>query len=170
MTREGALLVTIGFTLVLIGLGVWAWRRRVRRDSGVVVPWGEVPSAARTIRDVPVFYVATTAYGQPLERLAIAGLGFRSRAHLTITDAGLALALTGQPTIWLAAERILECAQATVAIDRVVEPGGLVRLAWDAAGTTVETYLRPQDVPARTLVGEIVALLPSATHSTGTNA
>jgi hypothetical protein len=165
MTREAALIVTIAFALVLIGVLAWAWWRRTRRDSGLAAPVGEAPADAATLFTHEALYVATTRHGEPLERLAIRGLGFRSRADLTVTSAGVALDLTGQPRFFLATERIVEVAQATVAIDRVVERDGLVRISWrvDAdgthSGTVVDSYIRPQDASARVVCDEIDALL-----------
>lgn len=166
MTREGALLVIIAVTAAVLALLGWAWWRRSRRDSAIAPPVGEAPAGAavRSIHDS--LYVATTKHGQPLERLAIRGLGFRSRADLSITDAGLALDLTGQPRFFLPVARILEVAQATVAIDRVVERDGLVRVAWRTEdGTVVDSYIRPRDASSRAVADEIGALLtPTGTE------
>lgn len=165
MTREAALLLTIAGALALIAVLVWAWSRRTRRDSGFAPPIGEAPADATVIRTHEALYVATTRHGEPLERLAIRGLGFRSRADLTVTSAGVALDLTGQPRFFLPTERIVEVGQATVAIDRVVEPDGLVRIAWRIdtdgthPGTVVDSYLRVQDASARAVSDEIGALL-----------
>lgn len=169
MSREGALIVTIVLAVLLIGLGVWAWRRRARRDSGIIAPVGEVPEGARTVAALPALYVATTRRGEPLERLAVKGLGFRSRGDITVTDAGVAIDLTGQPRVFLALSRIVEVAQATVAIDRVVERDGLVRLSWRTDdGPVVDSYFRPQDASARALADAVRGiLLPT---QTGTDA
>jgi len=177
MTRELVLLLIVAFTVVLIGVGVWAWLRRRRRDAGLTVPYGEVPDGATTTATFTGLYVATTRHGDPLERLAIGGLAFRSRVDITVTDRGVALDLTGQPRIFLPATDISDVAQATVAIDRVVEKGGLVRVTWPAGDTPVDSYLRAQDASARTLTDAIAAILPaptspqtSTTTPTGTDA
>ena len=160
MTREGALAVIVLVTLALIAVLVWAWWRRTRRDSGLEPPVGEAPAGATTLSTHEALYVATTRHDDPLERLAIRGLGFRSRADLTVTSAGVALDLTGQPRFFLPTERIVEVAQATVAIDRVVERDGLVRISWRVdADTVVDSYIRPQDASARAVSDEIGALL-----------
>lgn len=162
MTREGALLVVVLVAVALLALGGWAWMRRARRDRGLVAPVAEAPSDAATLVVFPMLYVATTQHGAPLERLAIRGLAFRSRADLTVTDAGVALDLTGQPRVFLATGRIADVGQATVAIDRVVEPDGLVRLAWRLdEGTVVDSYLRPQDASARAVADAISGILTS---------
>jgi hypothetical protein len=152
--------VIVLITLALVALLVWAWWRRTRRDSGLEPPVGEAPASATTLSTHEALYVATTRHDDPLERLAIRGLGFRSRADLTVTSAGVALDLTGQPRFFLPTERIVEVAQATVAIDRVVERDGLVRISWRVdADTVVDSYIRPQDASARAVSDEIGALL-----------
>lgn len=166
MTREGALLIVVAVAVVLLGLGVLAWRGRTRRDAGLAAPFGEPPAEAATTMTSSGFYVATTVHGRPLERLAIRGLGFRSRAQVTVTDAGVVLDLTGQPRMFLPLARIDAVERATVAIDRVVESGGLVRLTWRASRSDaapaqrVDSYLRPQDESARALAAAISATLP----------
>ncbi|MEZ3160227.1 hypothetical protein AB1K54_06705 [Microbacterium sp. BWT-B31] len=166
MTREGALVVTIAVVLVLFGALAWAWMRRRRRDGGLRAPFGEPPAGAHA-RDVfPSLYVATTRHDEPLERLAIAGLAFRSRADVTVTDGGVVLDLAGQPRMYLPAGRIAAVAQSTVAIDRVVEKDGLVRLTWRLDdGALADTYLRPQDSSARALADSIGALTTTGTDA-----
>lgn len=162
MTRETALLIIAAVAVALIVVLVWAWMRRTRRDSGLSAPVGEAPANAATIAAFRSLYVATTRHGEPLERLAIAGLAFRSRADVTVTDAGVALDLTGAPRVFFDIARLQDVAQSTVAIDRVVERDGLVRLTWSADdGTVVDTYLRPQDASARAMAVAIGSILTS---------
>lgn len=156
MTREGALLVIVAVAAVLLGLGVWAWVRRTRRDEGLPAPVGELPGDARVSGTYPGLYVATTRAGEPLERLAIRGLGFRSRVDIAVTDAGVVLDLAGQPRMLIRADRIVDAGQATVAIDRVVERDGLTRLSWRITDdTVVDSYLRPQEASAKALADDI---------------
>ncbi|ALJ20182.1 PH-like domain-containing protein [Microbacterium sp. No. 7] len=163
MTREIAIGIMIGFAVVLLALGLWGWLRRARRDSGIAVPVGEAPANAATRTVVSGLYVATTRHAEPLERLSIRGLTFRSRADVTVTDAGVALDLTGQPRIFFDRERIAAVEQATVAIDRVVERDGLVRLSWRTdAGDVVDSYFRPQESSARALTDAISGILTPA--------
>jgi hypothetical protein len=170
MTREGALLLMVGIAVILLGLMAWGWWRRTRRDARLVAPTGEIPAGAATIGTFEAFYVATTVHDQALERLAVSGLGYRSRAGIVVTDAGVALDLTGAARIFLAADRLVSVGQATVAIDRVVERDGLVRLAWRIADdTVVDSYFRPTETSARALAAAIEPLVPSATP-TGTDA
>ena len=164
MTRDGAVLTMISIAVALLFSLVWAWLRRTRRDSATTAPVGEAPSGAAVLASFGVLYVATTRHAEPLERLAIKGLAFRSRADLTLTSAGIAVDLTGQPRLFLALDRLEAAEQATVAIDRVVEPGGLVRIDWRTDdGTVVDSFFRPQDASARAVADAITDLLTPTT-------
>lgn len=169
MTREAAVLVLVGVAVVLLALMAWGWWRRTRRDAGLVAPVGDVPDDAATLATFDGLYVATTAHDLPLERLAVRGLGFRSRVTIAVTRAGVVLDLPGQPRIVIATERLADVALSTVAIDRVVEAGGLTRLSWRIdPDRIVDTYLRPQDASARALADVIRPLVP-ASSSTGSD-
>lgn len=164
MSREGALVLMIAVAVVALAGLAWSWRRRTRRDAGFSAPVGELPSNAHVLARFSGLYVATTRHDEPLERLAIRGLGFRSRADITVADAGVVLDLPGQPRMLLPADDLVDTAQATVAIDRVVERDGLARVSWRIErDTVVDTYLRPQDASARALVDAIRPLVKTGT-------
>ncbi|OZD48476.1 hypothetical protein CH252_18185 [Rhodococcus sp. 06-1477-1B] len=166
MSREGALVVMIGVAVALLAVFAWAWVRRTRRDARYTAPVGELPADAVETAVFSGLYVATTRHDEPLERLAIKGLGFRSRVDVTVTSAGVALDLQGQPRITLTRDRLVDAALATVAIDRVVERDGLTRVSWRIDDDTiVDTYLRPQEASAKALADAIRPLT-----STGSDA
>ena len=169
MTREGALTIMIAVAVGLLSALVWAWWRRARRDAAPLVQPGELPAGAHVRAVFDALYVATTHAGQPLERIAAPGLGMRSKATLTVADEGLAVDLTGARRFVLTPDRIVDVGQSTVAIDRVVEAGGLTRLTWRTdAGADVDTYFRPQDASARALADAVAGILPPT--QTGTDA
>lgn len=164
MTREGALVVIVLVTVALLGVLVWAWWRRTRRDRQPLVHAGELPTGARVRATFDVLYVATTRHDLPLERIAAPGMAFRSKATVVVADEGVAVSLTGQDPFVLTPDRILDVGQSTVAIDRVVEAGGLTRLVWRTdADTTVDSYFRPQDASARALADAVAGILPTQT-------
>ncbi|GAA2925812.1 hypothetical protein GCM10010458_04570 [Microbacterium luteolum] len=147
--------------LILLAM-LFAWRRRLRRDSGLTAPLG-VPEHAEVVHREEVLYVSTTRHDQPLERLAISPLTYRARGELAVTDRGVALCLDGAPTVFLASSRLVQVDRATVTIDRVVEPGGLVRIAWNAADdTVVDSYLRLASGDPKNLISELQRLVPVA--------
>lgn len=150
MTREAASIIMIAIALLGLGLMLWGWRRRQRRDSGIAVPL-----SAPTGEHVRMFhglYVATTRSGAPLDRIAAKPLGFRSRADVEVTTEGVAIAMPGQPTVFLAASRLTGAGHATWTVDRVVEPGGLVLIAWTDGANEFDTYLRLTDDEPASLI------------------
>lgn len=139
-------LLVIGFTVVLLVLMYVGFRRRQKRQGDIPRPLA-VPTdpGARLIELDDLLYVASTRRDQPLERIAVAGLGFRGRASIVVFDRGIALGIAGEPDAFIPAADIEAIEHATWTIDRVVERDGLVRLAWRLGDTAVDSYLRIGD-------------------------
>ena len=131
--------------LVIVGalLGMLlGWRARQRRQADIPQPQA-VPSQVGTVlAAVGALYVATTRRGGPLERIAVRGLGFRSRAVATVSDAGVTLELTGADPVFIPSGDLRMAGRATWTIDTAVEPGGLVVLSWRLGDLHVDSYLR----------------------------
>lgn len=156
--------VVLAALLTVMWLG---WRARVRRDADLVVP--EVPEGYVPVSSVDVLYVATTESERPLERLAVAGLGFRARAVLSIAPSGLVLAIPGERPSFIGAQTLTSVGAATVAIDRVVESDGLIRIGWSIAGVACDSYVRLLDSDQPSVIADIERLLvplpPTPTES-----
>ena len=160
--RTGTVALAIVLAVVLLAVMAFAWRRRLRRDSALSAPLG-VPEHAEVVERHEVLYVSTTRHDEPLERLTLSPLAYRARGEAAVTDRGLALCLDGAPTVFLASDRLVAIDRATVTIDRVVEPGGLVRVVWSAADdTVVDSYLRVADGDPTTFISELRRLVPAA--------
>ncbi|MDQ0575517.1 PH-like domain-containing protein [Agromyces albus] len=147
--------------LVIVAVAVWlmyrSWRRRTVRDeslSAYPVP----ASHAEPLFETEVLYVATTPVGEPLERLAVHGLAYRGSARIEVLREGIILRIAGESTSFIPADRLSGAEMASYAIDRGVEPEGLIAVTWIAserdttvASPRVDSYLRaryPGD-PAR---------------------
>jgi hypothetical protein len=133
---------------VVVWLMVRSWRRRSRRDARLgAYP---VPGAlAAALLEAEVLYVASTPEGEPFERLAVDGLAFRGAGRLEVFDAGVLLRIAGEPPSFIPAERIVGAGAASHAIDRGVEPEGLVAITWQPhesepgeAPVSIDSYLR----------------------------
>ncbi len=114
-----AVLALLAFALML-----WGWLRRRRRQSGV----GElpvVPEGLPTVDGHSAKYVATTTGGQPYDRIAVRGLGFRGFANVFPEPGGLLIVRDGEPALWIARDALVGISRATWTIDRVVEGNGL---------------------------------------------
>jgi hypothetical protein len=171
VARTLATVITVAVLLSLLGLMLRSWRRRSRRDAALPAGYPLPVDAALELASAAVLYVATTLRARPLERLNIPGLGFRARARLTVTDAGVVLALAGEEAVFIPASAIAVLEDATVAIDRVVETDGLLLLGWRLPGTDsqiVDSYFRILDPSDRVSVNDAIrtiaadALRPAA--------
>lgn len=158
MTRELAGLIMAAVAALILLAMFLGWRARLRRDSGLSAPIG-VPEHAEVTARQEILYVATTKHDQPLERVAIRPLTYRARGELVLTDRGVALSLDGAPTVFLASERLVTADRATVTIDRVVEPHGLIRLVWRVAdGVLVDSFLRLASADPQQILPELERL------------
>jgi hypothetical protein len=142
------LLVSVAIVGVAAWLMVRSWRRRTRRDESLT-SYPLPATLGSFVLETEVLYVATTPTGQPLERLALNGLGFRGAARIEIAPEGVVLRVAGEAASFLPAERIIAAGEASYAIDRGVEPEGLVAITWiahvadpDAVAPHVDSYLR----------------------------
>ncbi|GAA1842494.1 hypothetical protein [Agromyces salentinus] len=142
--------VAIVVVAVVVWLGYRAWRRRVVRDETLSAY--PLPASIGPVRyETEVLYVATTPVGSPLERLAVEGLAFRGSGRVEVLAEGLVLRIAGERPSFVPADRLVAAGEATYAIDRGVEPGGLVAISWivnldepapDRVAPYVDSYLR----------------------------
>jgi hypothetical protein len=149
--------VLIGF-IVIVGLAILGWlmRRRRQRNIPATEP---LPADIGTVRgEFEGLYVSTTLDGEPLNRVAVRGLGFRSRATIAVADAGVVLALPGN-NVFIPRDSVREVTRSNYTIDRVVEPGGLVLFAWTLGDQKLDSYLRVEDNDG--LEFALVSLLPT---------
>ena len=164
---DGRILAAVLVALVLLGilaLMAFAWRRRVARDAQVG-PLAELPDP----RPVPsltveVLYVATSKHDQPLERLALQGLRYRSRVTLELGAAGVVVDVPGERPTFIPATSIVGVDQTNLTIDRVVEPGGLIRLSWRPVPTVIadSTFRVLEQADRARIIDTVTSLIPAA--------
>jgi hypothetical protein len=144
--------------LLVVGvLMVLGWRALRRRQTDVV-GLAPVPSDAGAPQFTEdLLYVATTRAEQPLQRIAVKGLGFRARAVLTVTPAGIRLDLAGDEPGFIPAAVVQGVGRATWTIDRAVSNDGLVFVRWSDGAAALDSYLRSADPTA--LVAAIEPLI-----------
>jgi hypothetical protein len=151
-----AIVAVVAVVFILMAL---SWRARRRQQAGI----GELASPPSDFGD-PTFtddllYVATTRADAPLDRVTIAGLGFRARAVVTAAPSGIVLDLAGRGPVFISKAAIRGVGRATWTIDRVVDADGLIFVRWVLGTTELDSYLRSTD-PDR-LVTALTALAPT---------
>lgn len=172
MDRTVSTIVIVALILLLVGLMALGWRRRAGRQRDIGVPQPVPTTIGEASIRVPVLYVATTRADAPLDRVAVHGLGFRARGEISVHPEGVVLALDGREPLLMPRADVRGAGRATWTIDRVVEEGGLVLLAWRLGTADVDTYLRVTDAregeAVRELLAALVALAPGIPHDAPT--
>jgi hypothetical protein len=144
---------------------VLSWRARRRRHASLGVPDAVPADPGATLFSTETLYVATTLAGEPLNRVAVRGLGFRARATVTVTATGVIFGIAGTPEVFVPSGSLRAVERATFTIDRVVESGGLLVVAWTLRGagsTDVDSFFRVTDPAHLTpLIDAITGLLPA---------
>jgi len=163
MTKEQLLLglVLLGF-VILVGLMAVGWMRRKRRQSDIPEPLAVPATPGRERARFEGFYVSTTLDGQPLNRVAVHDLGFRARVTLVVTDEGVVVTLPAREFFVPAAD-IREVTRSRYTIDRVVEEGGLVLLAWTIQTTKLDSYFRVEQTQQLVDAIAILVAVPALT-------
>ena len=161
-SRTVATIITALVLLTVLALMLRSWRRRSARDAALPAGYPQPAGLGRELASAAALYVATTPRDTPLERLNIPGLGFRARGGVSVFEGGVLLELAGAPTLFIPTDAVQLVADATVAIDRVVEPGGLLRLGWRLNTTAaeipagVDSYFRFSDPVDRRAITEAI--------------
>lgn len=158
------LLPSIIIALIIAGallLMLHGWRSRRRRQAGVARPLPLPDTLGAATVAVDGWYVATTRADEPLERIAVHGLGFRARVSVSVHPEGVVLAVRGSAPFLIEPSALRGAGRATWAIDRVVERDGLVLIGWMLGDDPVDTYLRlPEPADAAAIVVAVHAFLP----------
>jgi len=161
---EWLTVASVVIPLTVVGLLMaWGWRALRRRQTDVagLAPVPREPGAPALTEDL--LYVATTRADQPLQRIAVKGLGFRARAVLTVTAGGVLLDLAGGEPGFIPAAALQGVGRATWTIDRAVSSDGLVFVRWADGGAAdhlaLDSYFRSADPDA--LVAAIHPLIPT---------
>jgi hypothetical protein len=162
-------IVIVVLVLALVGM-LLGWRGRQKRQSHLPRPRPVPADIGRELHTAEVFYVATTVAGDPLNRIAVAGLGYRARATVTVAERGVVLGIAGEPEAFIPVGSLRGVDRATWTIDRVVETGGLVLIAWTLGTTDVDSYLRVAEPDDPTPIIEALERLLDRSQTQGSEA
>jgi hypothetical protein len=160
MDRNTSTTIVIAvIVLALIGM-FFGWRARKNRQKALPLPLPVPLSLGAELLSTEALYVATTIANEPLNRVTVKGLGFRARATVTVTASGVILSLNGERETFIPLADLRAVERATWTIDRVVEAGGLVLLAWTLGEADVDSYLRVDGAEGPdALIDSLVSLL-----------
>lgn len=139
----GALVAAGLLTLCYLGM-LKGWKSRQRRQGGFTPP----PFPPHDLDDseaVEGVYVATTTAYDWMDRIAVHGLGVRSRAAVVVADDGVAILRTAAPSLFIPVDELLAVRTAQGIAGKVgAESAGLVVFTWQHDGHRLDTGFRPR--------------------------
>jgi hypothetical protein len=145
MTRPELMAIVIAFLVLLLVLMLLGWRARQRRQADVASPATAPADLGARLGTFAGKYVATTSAGDPLDRIAVHGLGFRGNTSVTVAEKGVLVHIDGSDDKWIPAADLRAHRKATWTIDRVVEQDGLELVEWTLGDRVVDSYFRFDD-------------------------
>lgn len=142
MDRLTPTLIIVGIIVVAVAGMYFGWRALVRKGAGLVAPSPVPDSVGKVVSTFAGLYVATTLAAKPFERVAAHGLGFRARTKVAVSRDGITVEFKGRDPFFIDRRSILTVQRATWAIDKAVEPGGLIVVTWRLGETELDSYFR----------------------------
>ncbi|MDV7218788.1 PH-like domain-containing protein [Streptomyces prunicolor] len=132
-----ALFIALVYWLMREG---WKWRGTLQGD----VP--ELPTAPEEPGEVKLAmsgrYHGSTTAGQWLDRIVAHGLGTRSRAELTLTEAGLDVVRPGATDFFIPAGALREALLGKGIAGKVLSEGGLLVVTWAHGDRLIDSGFR----------------------------
>ncbi|WP_030420860.1 hypothetical protein VM636_25190 [Streptomyces sp. SCSIO 75703] len=118
----------------------WKWRGTLQGDLPELPTAPDAPGPVRLTMSGR--YHGSTTAGQWLDRIVARGLGTRSRAELTLTDAGLEVARPGAEDFFVPAARLRGARLDKGIAGKVLTEGGLLVVTWEHGGRLIDSGFR----------------------------
>ncbi|MFF0890848.1 hypothetical protein ACFY3O_17575 [Streptomyces sp. NPDC001046] len=132
-----ALFVALVYWLMREG---WKWRGTLQGDLPELPTAPDDPGPARLT--MTGRYHGSTTAGQWLDRIVARGLGARSRAELTLTDAGLDVVRPGASDFFVPAAALREARLDKGIAGKVLTEGGLLVVTWEHGDRLIDSGFR----------------------------
>ncbi|GHC10664.1 hypothetical protein ACFW21_22920 [Streptomyces albogriseolus] len=132
-----ALFVALVYWLMREG---WKWRGTLQSDLPELLSAPDDPGPA-TLTMSGRYHGSTTA-GQWLDRIVAHGLGTRSRAELTLSDAGLDVVRPGADDFFVPADALREARLDKGIAGKVLTEGGLLVITWQHGDRLIDSGFR----------------------------
>ncbi|MFF5342935.1 hypothetical protein ACH46L_21075 [Streptomyces althioticus] len=153
-----ALFVALVYWLMREG---WKWRGTLQSDLPELHSAPDDPGPA-TLTMSGRYHGSTTA-GQWLDRIVAHGLGTRSRAELTLGDAGLDVVRPGAEDFFIPADALREARLDKGIAGKVLTEGGLLVITWQHGDRLIDSGFRSDHAAEHT---EWVATLTNMINKT----
>ena len=141
MDKSTTVVIVVVFMAVMLGAMALSWWARKKRQSGYAELATVPTELGELLGEFTGLYLASTPVGEPLNRIAVRGLGFRARTTIEVFTAGLVF--IGDR--FVPAATIDGIGRASYTIDRGVEPDGLTVVSWHLGEAHLDSYFRLDD-------------------------
>ncbi|MER7193209.1 hypothetical protein [Streptomyces flaveolus] len=118
----------------------WKWRSTLQGDLPELPTVPDEPGPAKLTMSGR--YHGSTTAGQWLDRIVARGLGTRSRAELTLTDAGLDVVRPGAADFFVPVAALREARLDKGIAGKVLTEGGLLIVTWAHGGKLIDSGFR----------------------------
>lgn len=143
MGKQIMAVISLSIFMVLAGLALRAWRKRAAgQSSEFSAPLEALDFFGELLVQAKALYVATTRGANHLERINAYGLGARGVCQVLVFTEGLLIVRKGERPLAIDRTCLTEVDFTQVAIDKAVEPEGLVSVYWTHDGVSLATQLR----------------------------
>ncbi|MFB7780397.1 hypothetical protein [Streptomyces bauhiniae] len=132
-----ALFIALVYWLMREG---WKWRGTLQSDFPELPEVPDDPGAEKLTMSGR--YHGSTTAGQWLDRIVAHGLGSRSRAELTLTDAGLAVERPGATDFFIPVAALRGARLDKGIAGKVLTEGGLLVVTWSHGGKLIDSGFR----------------------------
>ncbi|MFI9204362.1 hypothetical protein [Streptomyces sp. NPDC053048] len=141
----------------------WKWRGTLQGDLPELPVAPAEPGQARL--EMEGRYHGSTTAGQWLDRIVAHGLGTRSRASLTLTEQGVAVARPGARDFFIPAAALRGARLDKGIAGKVLAEGGLLVITWQHGDRTIDSGFRSDRAAEHAAWAEALTALHNQ-HST----
>ncbi|MFJ6997326.1 hypothetical protein [Streptomyces sp. NPDC003090] len=161
----------VGVLLLFIALAYWLMRQGWKwRGSVQAAALPELPAAPDAPGEPRLTmsgrYHGSTTAGQWLERIVAHGLGTRSRAELTLTDAGLDVVRPGATDFFIPADRLRGARLDKGIAGKVLTEGGLLVVTWAHGDQLIDSGFRSDRAAEHAAWVTALSTTPSTENTT----
>ena len=144
-------LLVVGFLVfwvAMIGLIIWGWKNRQKRQADAIGTLPRVPEqfGAVVTPACTGLYVGSTLAPSWQNRIAVGDMGHRATGTLTRYETGILLERTGESDIWMPADSLRAVRTERGLAGKVMTRDGLLVVRWELpTGTEIDTGFRADD-------------------------
>nr|WP_314173760.1 hypothetical protein [Streptomyces sp. DSM 40971] len=120
----------------------WKWRGTLQGDLPEPSALPAPEESGETLLHAAGRYHGSTSAGQWLDRIVAHGLGTRSRAELTLTEAGVHVVRPGARDFFVPARRLLGARLDKGIAGKVLTEGGLLVITWQLGDRRLDSGFR----------------------------